>query len=91
MFALMTTFWILSVFFTTQYVNSLNKSVTMCNGSNNSPSCVLREVAAIRTSLSASAWLSTLFDILLINVSTMPYRVTSSTSIPLELTRFLEF
>jgi hypothetical protein len=69
MFALMTVYWIFSVAFTVRFINSLNKSVTLCHGNDDGSFCVLREVAAIRTSLSASAWLATLFDILLVNVS----------------------
>ena len=77
MFALMTVIWILSVTFTVQFIDSLNKSVALCHGSNSDSFCVHSEVAAIqvRTSLSADAWLVMLFDIPLVNVSIKQYRV----------------
>jgi hypothetical protein len=76
MFALNTVYWVLSVVFTFLQVDSWNNIVTACYGSDNAFLCIVREVDASR--MPTAAWLLFFENILLVNVSTVQYRVPAS-------------
>jgi hypothetical protein len=79
-FALSTVYWILSVVFTFIYIDSLNNMATACYGDDdlNASSCLLQKTVTTPASIRAAAWLKMLDDILLVNVSTVQYRVPAS-------------
>jgi hypothetical protein len=94
-FALSTMYWILSVVFTFLLVDSFNNSIAACFGSDNATVCLTHEIAASVGKLPAAVLLSMFDDVLLINVSTVQYRVPASCprvtrKDPCELTRLPE-
>jgi hypothetical protein len=71
-------YWILSVVFTSLFVDSFNDDVAACFGRDKASVCLLHEVAASVGKLPAAVLLSMFDDILLINVSTAQHGVPAS-------------
>jgi hypothetical protein len=77
MFTLTTMYWIASVIFTFLKFDLWNKTVTTCYGNPNTLSCIEREEDTNHIVLTTH-WLEMFYDILFVNVSTVPYRVPAS-------------
>jgi hypothetical protein len=78
MFALMTVYWILCVVFTLLLIDVWDNIFTACYGSDNALSCLVHKVEA--NHIPMGTWMAMFADILLVNVSTVQYRVPASYS-----------